>query len=263
MNNRSLQDQYIWLTGASSGIGHTLVQHLVLAGAYVAISARRSEPLEKLVTEYPERVIALTCDITQPETLQQAMVEYKARFPRLDIMILNAGTCEYLDTQQWDSQMIHKVVHTNFMGSVYTIEAGLPLLRETANKPVNHQVRHRNPMIVGICSLAVTLPFPKAEAYGASKAALKYFLESLRVDLKPESIDVSIVYPGFVKTPLTDRNTFEMPDRISAEEASKHIVNGLIKQRSQMFFPWRFATMLRLIAMLPQALKTKISANLS
>ena len=257
----------VWLTGASSGIGYSLAILLVKSNYQVVISARSAAKLETLFNLYPNHFLVVPCDVTIPEQLKAAVEKIKHHYSRLDILITNAGTCEYLDVHQWDSGMMRRVMDSNYLGTVYTIEAALPLMKYTAeinekNSKLSHIHNHNHPLILGMCSLATCLPFPKAEAYGASKAAVKYFLESLRVDLKESLIDVSIIYPGFVETPLTDRNTFNMPDKISAEQAAKHIFKGINKRQSQIYFPLRFSLILRFLSMLPNTLKHKLSSRL-
>ena len=250
----SLESQCIWLTGASTGIGYALAIALAESGAKVAVSARSADKLQALARQYPDNLLACPCDVTKPETLQAVVQNIREQFGQLDMLITNAGTCEYLDVEHWDSKMIEGVMTSNFMGTVYPIEAALPLMKSTA--------KQGRPRIVGMCSLAVCLPFARAEAYGASKAAVRYFLDSLRVDLATHGIDVTTIYPGFVKTPLTDRNTFHMPDLISADEATQYIMKGLQKGASHIYFPWRFATILRFLSVLPAQLKHRLSNRL-
>ncbi len=134
----------------------------------------------------------------------------------LDTVILNAGTCEYVDAKQFDSSIIEHVVRTNLLASSYCIEAALPLLRVG-----------RAPHLVGVASAVTYLPMPRAEAYGASKAGLRYLFESLRISLSPENIDVTVISPGFVDTPLTERNDFPMPLSWPADKAARHILSKL------------------------------------
>ncbi len=115
---------------------------------------------------------------------------------------MNAGSCEYLDFPDPDWSAVRRVMEVNFFGTVNCVEFVLPLLR------AGHG---RRPHLVVVASQVTAAPFPRAEAYGASKAALQYFCDSLRLDLAHEQIDVSVINPGFVDTPLTRKNDFEMP----------------------------------------------------
>ena len=143
--------------------------------------------------------------------------------------------------------MIKRVNDINYMGFVYGIEAALPLLRES-----------KDPYLVGMSSTVAWTGLPRAEAYGTSKAAIRHFLESLRVDLDPEGIDVSIICPGFVKTPLTDKNDFAMPMRITSEKAAEYIIRGMSSRKHEISFPPLFAFILKRIAGLPSKLRNRL-----
>ncbi|MGL6250948.1 MAG: SDR family NAD(P)-dependent oxidoreductase, partial [Billgrantia desiderata] len=131
----------------------------------------------------------------------------------------------------------------------------LPLLRQARQTG-------RRPQLAATSSAAAYLALPRAEAYGASKAALSHYLESLRLDLAHEGIDVSVIHPGFVATPLTARNDFAMPMRISAEAAAQAIVTGLEKRRLDIHFPRRFTYGLRLLGLLPPPLRYRLGKRL-
>lgn len=243
----SLKGQVVWLTGASSGIGAALVPLLQTECEHVFISARNAESLCNLATGY-RNVTALVADVTQPDSLKTATTMINSRYDHLDCLIANAGTCEYVDVGHFDSALIERVMRTNFMGLVYSVEAALPLLRKSAR-----------PRIAGVSSSVTALAMPCAEAYGASKAASTHFLQSLRADLWAEGIEVSVISPGFVQTPLTDKNDFPMPARISAEQAATAIVRGLNKGASDIHFPKRFTRLLRFIGWLPDFLRFRIT----
>ncbi len=189
-----------WLTGASSGIGAALAVELLNSGAHVALSSRSKGPLEALAQRYPGQVLVVAGDLTNSQTVREIGEHIGVVWGSLDTVILNAGTCEYVDARQFDSSIIEHVVRTNLLASSYCIEAALPLLRAG-----------QTPHLVGVASAVTYLPMPRAEAYGASKAGLRYLFEALRISLSPENIDVTVISPGFVDTPLTERNDFPMP----------------------------------------------------
>ena len=189
-----------WLTGASSGIGAALAVELLDSGAHVALSSRTQGPLDALALRYPGQVLVVAGDLTNSQTVREIGERISEVWGSLDTVILNAGTCEYVDARQFDASIIEHVVRTNLLASSYCIEAALPLLRAG-----------RTPHLVGVASAVTYLPMPRAEAYGASKAGLRYLFESLRIGLSPENIDVTVISPGFVDTPLTERNDFPMP----------------------------------------------------
>lgn len=228
------------MTGASSGIGRALAVALARLGNDVVISGRNEQELEKTRGECPDRIRCVAFDVADRDANLAAAQNIEKELGGLDIAVLNAGTCEYLDVGKFDSVMIKRVMDINYMGLVYGVEASLPLLR-----------KGRDPYLVGMSSTVAYTGLPRAEAYGSSKAAIRHFLQSLRIDLDSEGIDVSIICPGFVKTPLTDRNDFEMPMRITVDQASEYIVKGMKKRKYEISFPPLFVFILRGVASLP------------
>src|SRR5476649_1055004 len=229
-----------WLTGASSGIGAALAEEILKTGAHLAVSSRSVVPLKILSQRYPGQVMVVAGDLTNSQTVREIGEQIAADWGSLDTVILNAGTCEYVDAKQFDSSIIEHVVRTNLLASSYCIEAALPLLR------AGH-----TPHLVGVARAVTYLPRPRAEAYGASKAGLRYLFESLRIDLSPEGIDVTVVSPGFVDTPLTERNDFPMPLSWSADKAARHIFAKLAKRPLEIAFPAMFIATLWPLSKLP------------
>jgi len=231
----------IWITGASSGLGHSLAVALAANGNQVIASARNQEALDKLA-ELDSNIVAIGCDISDPASLQAASARIQEVSPHLDQVILNAGTCEYLDFPQPDWAAVRRVMEINFFGTVNCVEMALPLLRKASG---------RNPHIVAVASQVTAAPFPRAEAYGASKAAMQYFFDSLRIDLAPEGIDVTVVNPGFVDTPLTRKNDFSMPFLMDVDQAANRIVKNIESRPTSYSFPLRLSAMLSLSKLLP------------
>lgn len=242
----------IWLTGASSGIGAALAELLLQRGQRLAISARRREPLEALATRYPDQVLVAPGDLTDPLQVQAIGERIAQTWGALDMLILNAGTCEYLEARAFEAAMIERVVRANLFSASYCIEAALPLLR-----------LGQQPLLVGVGSSVTYLPLPRAEAYGASKAGLRYLLEALRIDLAAEGIDVTLVSPGFVDTPLTRDNDFPMPMRWPVQRAARHIVERLQRRPLEIAFPGPFIAALLLLAHLPARLRLAFGKRLA
>ncbi|MDY7559019.1 SDR family NAD(P)-dependent oxidoreductase [Pseudomonas sp. 10B1] len=244
----------IWLTGASSGIGLALAEELLKAGHRVALTARTVGPLEILDKRYPQQVLLAPGDLTDSEQVKQIGERIAQIWGALDSAILNAGTCEYVDSRNFDAAMIERVIRTNLIASSYCVQEALPLLRSG-----------KKPHLVAVASSVTYLPLTRAEAYGASKAGLRYLFEALRIDLAHEGIDVTIVSPGFVDTPLTASNDFPMPMRWPVDKAARHIAERL--QRShrplEIAFPTAFILSLRLIAMLPKRLQLLLGKHLA
>ena len=244
---KRLTGKRIWITGATSGIGEGLALELAGRGNRVFASGRDPKRLESLRAAFPDNIEPLAFDVSDREAALRAGEKIPEASNGLDVAVLNAGTCEYLDARAFDSAMIERVMRVNYLGMVYCIEAALPLLRAGEEK-----------YLVGMSSTAGYFGLPRAEAYGASKAAIRYLLESLRADLTPEGFAVSIICPGFVKTPLTDRNDFAMPMRISCERAVRHIVNGMERRKHEIHFPKTFSISMKAMALLPSRLRNRL-----
>lgn len=237
----SKQQTCIWITGASSGIGRSMALKLATAGSRVFASARSQDELDELA-EKNSNITAVACDITDADSLEGALGKISEHTPFLDQIILNAGTCEYLDFPEPDWEAIRRVVEINFFGSVNCVKAALPLLRKCPGG---------NAHIVAVASQVTAAPFPKSEAYGASKAALQYFCESLRIDLAAENIDVTVVNPGFVDTPLTRQNDFSMPFLMDVDDAASRIVSNIASRPRSYSFPLRLSALLFLSKLIP------------
>lgn len=242
----------IWLTGASSGIGAALAEELLRGGHRLALSARSQAPLQALAAHYGEQVLVVPGDLTDAGQVRAIGAAIARHWGALDCAILNAGTCEYIDARQFEAAMIERVVSANLFSASHCIEAALPLLRQG----------HR-PHLVGVGSSVTYLALPRSEAYGASKAALRYLLQSLRVDLAAEGIDVTLVSPGFVDTPLTQQNDFPMPMRWPVERAARHIAARLQRRPHEIAFPTPFIAALRLLGSLPSSLQLAIGRRLA
>lgn len=248
-----MQGRRIWITGASSGIGRALAIELSRSGARLVISGRDTERLNAVAAECSGgEMMVLPLDVASRDASQQAAALIRERFGALDSVVLNAGICEYVDLPDFDAGLVKRVMDINFMGMVYGVEAVLPLLRDGVT-----------PHLVGMSSTVAYTGLPRAEAYGTSKAAIRYFLQALRVDLIPQKIDVSIICPGFVKTPLTDLNDFPMPMRISVEQAAVAIRRGMERRVHEIRFPTLFSLVLMGFALLPSRLRTRLLRPLS
>lgn len=242
----------IWLTGASSGIGEALAEELLAQGHRLALSARRAEPLKALAARFPGRVLVVPGDLGEPDQVREIGEQIAQQWGALDSAIFNAGTCEYIDARNFEAAMVERVMRANLLSASYCIEAALPLLRAG-----------QNPHLVAVASSVTYLPLPRAEAYGASKAALRYLIQALRIDLAAEGIDVTLVSPGFVDTPLTARNDFAMPMRWSAEKAAAHIASRLAKRPHEIAFPGPFIAVLKLLASLPSTVQLALGKRMA
>lgn len=226
----------VLITGASSGIGAGLAKSWADDGFHVIACGRDPARLEALQQYNPNITIRLF-DMTDRDACRQALAGIYA-----DLVILCAGTCEYLENGVVDAALVERVMTTNFLGPVNCL-AALEAQLVSGNR------------VVLVSSMAHWLPFPRAEAYGASKAALTWFANSLRLDWEPKGIAITVVSPGFVDTPLTRKNDFSMPGQVSVESAVKAIRRGLSKGKNHIAFPTGFSLTLRLLAALPACLQ--------
>ncbi|MFJ4153703.1 SDR family NAD(P)-dependent oxidoreductase [Pseudomonas sp. NPDC089752] len=241
-----------WLTGASSGIGAALAEQLLEQGHKVALGGRRAESLTALSSRFSQQTLLAIGDIDDSRQVAAIAAQIEQNWGALDLVILNAGTCEYLEPGQFDAHLVERVLRTNVLGLSHCLHAALPLLR-----------RGHRPHLVVIGSSVSWLALPRAGAYGASKAAVRYLIESLRIDLINEGIDVTLVSPGFVDTPLTRRNDFPMPQLWSAERAARHIATRLPRRPLEINFPGVFTQVLRLLGALPVRWRLKLGQRLA
>lgn len=232
-----------WITGAGAGIGRALAVRLIAAGHTVYATARSRTDLGMLASECGERLVPLPCDVADAAAMDAVWHMLPQAPARLDGVILAAGICEYVDAPALDPASFRRVMDVNFLGIVHAVRAALPLLRAATSDG-------QRAKLIGIGSLSSEAGLPRAEAYGASKAAMKYFLEALRVDLGHE-IDITVVQPGFVATRLTARNDFPMPWLWTVDEAADYLAARLWSGRRTLAFPWQLAWSLRLAAAFP------------
>jgi len=234
----------ILITGATSGIGKQLAIDYHNQGHQVWAVGRNESALSELKTMGMKTG---QLDLTK----RDICLEWFSTLSSMDLTILNAGNCEYIDLPKFDSESVMRVMRANVDSLAISIEGVLPLLRSSGEGHL---------AIVG--SSAAYIPLPRAEAYGASKAAVAYMANSLRVDLKKEGIAVSLICPGFVKTPLTDLNDFDMPFRISTEEASTAIQSGLERKKTEIHFPKKFTYVMKMLSWLPIPVWTKLAQKM-
>lgn len=237
----------ILITGATSGIGRRLAEDYAQAGHNVIACGRKQAALDELSASYPDKITAMAFDITHRDEAAKAL----ASLSTVDVAILSAGVCEYLDVSEFDAALFERVFRVNVLGTMNVVEGLIPVMKQGSKLA-----------IVG--SLARLVPFTRAQAYGGSKAAIHYITRSLEVDLgRQYGIRVLSISPGFVKTPMTDANDFEMPMRVTVEQASKAIRKGIDQDKRDIGFPKLFSAILRVIAWLPQSAQVAISKRMA
>lgn len=247
-----MQTQSVCLiTGASSGLGRALALQFARSGWQVVALARSQVLLEQLRHEHAG-IDVLPVDLTDSAQLAGATAELSARYGRLDQVILNAGTCEYVEAEDLNLGSFERTFNLNVLAVVACTKAWLPLLQHSST-----------PRLAIVSSLAHLFPFGRAEAYGASKAAISYFTDSLRVDLAHTPIQVCLIEPGFVDTPLTQKNDFPMPFLLSSADAASRIYRALALGRVRLQFPRRLTLSLKLLNLLPYRLRQQLAARMA
>lgn len=232
----------ILITGATSGIGKQVALNYAQQGHTVIACGRNTDALAELEAQFPEQISGIRVDVSDADQTLQAL----RVFTDLDVVILSAGVCEYVDIDNFEAAMFERVFEVNVFGMMRCVEAVLPNLKSGSQ-------------LVLVGSTARLLPFTRAEAYGGSKAAIQYIARSLQVDLAKRDILVQTVSPGFVETPMTDANDFEMPMRVSVDFAAERIIKGIAKKSTDITFPTSFGLFLKLLSRLPQAWQVAIS----
>ena len=230
------------ITGATSGIGEALAKLAAAKGYQVIACGRNQDKLDILSQQ--DNISSLRFDITDQAQTAAALAEAS-----YDIVVLNAGTCEYVDIDEFEPAMFKRVFETNFFGVVNCVNGLLPSL-------------NKGKKLVIVDSMARLAPFTRSEAYGASKAALHYFTKSLEVDLWDKGVKVQAVSPGFVETPLADKNDFDMPMMIKVDKAASDLLYGIEKNRQSIFFPTRFGLIMRFLHILPTSVQRKLSLTM-
>ncbi len=243
-----ITNKKIWLIGAGSGIGRELALKLAGTGNTVIISGRTLGTLEQVASELAARnptgegkIQPLVCDVTRDDQVTEVRNEIEQLTGALDMLIFCAGTCEYVDDAELSTDLFRRVYEVNVFGMVNAIAAVLPAMKQSDSAP----------LIVGVASLSAVVGLPRAEAYGSSKAAAIYFLESLRLDLHKHNVDVSVVNPGFVETPMTASNDFPMPFLMQPSQAADCIIEGIAKRKRTINFPRRLTWTLKLASLFP------------
>lgn len=241
MSKSNNEKRTFWVTGSSSGIGLELVRMLARQHHFVFVSARSEEKLALLRDTYPENISVVPMDLMCPHSIDEAEATLKMHTDYLDTVIACAGVCEFDEDLQLSADLFERVTRTNYLGLVETIRIALPFLRQSRNSP----------HIVGLGSLSSVVPFPRAAAYGASKAALDYFLQSLKIDLAQEKIDVSIVRPGSVDTHFSLKKHCDQTFMVPAKKSAEKILCALHSRRLFYDFPFRLSVMIKFMRWVP------------
>ena len=229
----------IWITGASSGIGKALAEKFAAEGWKVAVSARRKEILDKMSVH--ENIFSYPLDVTNQDQINDVFSKIINEFGNLDLCVFSSGTYDPKLEQEINIKQNKFVMETNFFGVLNCIKSVEKYFKD---KKDGH--------ISVVSSIAAYRGLPNSSGYGPSKAALTNLTESLYFDFKKHNVRISLVSPGFIKTPLTDKNEFPMPFIKSPEFAAEKMFNGLTKSKVfEIHFPKTLTFLLKFLRILP------------
>ena len=240
-------EKKIWITGASSGIGRSLAIKFANEGWKVAASARRENLLNELSNKYPN-IESFPLDVTDINKCNSVFKEIIEKFKNIEICVFGTGIHDPESEKEFNLDKIKKIMEVNFFGAMNSI-----------NSVYSYYNEKKGGQISVISSVAGYRGLPAAGAYCASKSALTSFTESLYFEMKRKNVRVTLISPGFIKTPMTDQNDFPMPMIKSPEFAAEQIYLGLIKKKGfEIHFPKAFTFIMKILRILPNNIYFKI-----
>jgi short-subunit dehydrogenase len=217
----------------------------------LGLVARRVEVIDEVVREIEAaggKAVAVPADVQQADSISAAANKLRASLGPIDVLIANAGIGPTRDAADFSAEEVSDVINVNVIGASNSVAAVIP-----------EMVARGSGQLVAISSLAAYRGLPRSAAYCASKAAVSAFFESLRLDLEPRGIDVTIIHPGFIKTPLTAGREVQMPFLMELDDAVGKIVRAIEKRRKRYSFPWQLATIVRAGMLMPIWMYDRIS----
>jgi short-subunit dehydrogenase len=237
----------IWITGASSGIGKALAVKFANEGWKVAASARRENLLKELSDKY-SNIESFPLDVTDSNKCHSVFKDILDKFDNIEICVFATGIHDPKSEKQFNLEKIKKIMEVNFFGAMNSI-----------NSIYNYYKEKKSGQISIISSVAGYRGLPAAGAYCASKSALSSFTESLYFEMKKKNVRITLINPGFIKTPMTDQNDFPMPMMKSSEFAAEQIYIGLLKKKSfEIHFPKTFTFIMKILRILPNYIYFKL-----
>ena len=248
------KNKTVFLTGASSGIGEALAVALAKKGAILGLVARREELLNELAVKCEAvggTARVFSCDVVDSSALHAAAERFRDEFGHIHIMIANAGIGgNNKETRDYDPEAVKNLIDVNLLGAVNAIHAVVPAMLERGS---GH--------LIGISSLAGFRGLPKSAAYSASKAGMTAFFESVRLDVAAKGVDVTIIQPGFIRTPLTAARANTMPFLMELDDAIPHFIKAIEKKKQFAAFPWQLATIVRAGKFMPSWIYDRLAGR--
>jgi short-subunit dehydrogenase len=234
----------VLITGASSGLGAGLAREYARSGATVGLLARRVGELERVareVTALGGTPRCLPVDVGDTRAMREAVQSFAEAAGGLDVVIANAGVGEGLDAERFDPEKVAEVFRVNVIGLSNTLLPAVPLMQA-----------RRAGTLVGMSSVAAFRAMPGSLAYSASKAAVTTFMEGLALELGPSGVHAMAICPGFIRTPLTDRNDFPMPFRLECDDACRRMKDAIDRREERFVFPLPFKIAARALQVAPR-----------
>ncbi|HEV3146806.1 MAG TPA: SDR family NAD(P)-dependent oxidoreductase [Gemmataceae bacterium] len=239
------------LTGASSGIGRALAKELMNDGYRLGLLARRTDELQKLADEMrstggiAEYEVA---DVSDREATISAIHKLAALLGSVDLLIANAGMGGHTELDPMNTAENEQMFRVNVFGVMHAIEAALPAMLQRGS---GH--------LAAVSSLAAYKGLPGSAGYCASKAAVKIYMEALRIQLRSKGIHVTTIFPGFVRTPMTELHPFKMPFLLEPDEAARRVARALRRKKKEFHFPWQTERLVKFSRWLPDWIMERIS----
>ena len=254
MKEEFWKNKVVFLTGASSGIGEALAFEMAERGAIVGMLARREDFLKQIAEKIEQNggmARYFAADVTDAKAVAEATKTLRNEFGKIDILIANAGIGgNNEETRSLNAEAVAKVININLLGAVNAVAAVLPQMLE-----------NKSGQLVAISSLAGFRGLPKSAAYSASKAGMTTFFESVRLDVQHKGVDVTIIQPGFIKTPLTSGRGAKMPFLMELDDSIPHFLKAIEKRKKFAAFPWQLATFVRAARFFPTLVFTTKSPD--
>ena len=247
-----MSNKVIWITGASTGIGKAIAIKFSKNGWNVAISARRLELLEEISTQN-QNVFSFPLDVTNKDDCHKVFTEIKNKLGKIDLCVFSTGTWDPKKEKEIDVEQIENVMKVNFFGTLNSIKSVEKYFKDLGKGHISI-----------VSSIAGYRGLPNSTGYGPSKSALNNLAESLYFDFKRYGVRVSLISPGFIKTPMTDKNDFKMPFLKTTEYAADKIYDGLVNSNAfEIHFPKQLTLVLKFLKILPNWLYLKLLSKLT
>lgn len=246
----NLSMERVFITGASSGIGAALALCFAHRGARVALVGRRRDALEALAAELPGEHAVYVLDVRDRAALHAAARDFLAEGP-VDVVIASAGISVGTLTEEADDfEVFQAILDTNLLATVATFEPFIAGMRRAGKG-----------RLVGIVSVAGVRGLPGAGAYSASKAAVRAYCESLRVELHGTGVHVVTISPGFIRTPMTAVNPYRMPFLMPVEDFARLALRHIDRGTRHVIIPWQMRTLAALLRVVPGWLYDRVASR--